>query len=130
MDFDHEEGRPLTGVYDATTAWRMSPIGQGLALFGFEDIAGRLVEIPEGLQMTIAGGRNTYWDRRSGSVAPLIGRQWVLQEGCSYDLMGTGLRTLLTINARRCQRVEGTDEGNVEPTRFGAAPSRYAGDNL
>lgn len=112
MDFNHDGKRSLFGVYDEKTAWRMVSIGQGLALFRFEDIGGTTVPIPRDISMRCLEA--TLLEPYAHTEAPKIGEQYLLREGASYDLVavtteGRRMRSLLNITKKQYHQVSPHD---------------------
>lgn len=112
MEFTHDGKSSLFGTWDETTAWRMDSIGQGMAVFGFEDIGGDTVPIPAHVSMRCLEA--TPDEPFKQTEAPKIGEHYLLREGVSYDLvmmsrLGNSMRSLLNITKKQHHEVRSRD---------------------
>lgn len=112
MEFTHDGKQSLFGTYDDKTAWRMTSIGQGLALFGFEDIGGSPVPIPPNVSMRCL--EPTLIDPFAHTEAPTLKEQYLLREGASYELVAIStemrrMNSLLTITKKQYHEVSPHD---------------------
>lgn len=108
--FVHDAEHSVFGTFDETTAWRLVPFKHGLSLFGFEDIAGNPVPVPDNVMLRCLDKALTDLMPHGSRQAPKIGEQFVVQRGASYDLAlttssGVVLRTLFHINNKQYHEV-------------------------
>ena len=108
--FVHDREHAVIGTYNDTTAWRLAPIGQGLSLFRFEDIAGDTVPIPDDISMIRLDASGNIPHPLCGHFAPRVRHQFVLQQGVSYTLTetacgGNAQHSLLNITTKQYHEV-------------------------